>query len=116
MGNPQLSGRRNESPLKEPLPIEVRRIEVAASHQARALAWFREAQDASRRLSPARRRSLLLRTLEHLLEARRILQETRCTVSADLNSTLDQHLARLDQMIVSVEKLVEAQATIQEQP
>jgi hypothetical protein len=103
--------------MKQPLPLAVRRIEVAASHQARALAWFREAQDASRRLSAAHRRSLLLRTLEHLLEARRILQETQRAASGDgdLPSTLDQHLARLEQMIVSVGQLVDAPAMIQEQ-
>ena len=104
--------------MTQPLPLEVRRIEIAASHQARALAWFREAQDASRRLSAARRRSLLLRTLEHLLEARRILQETERAASgdADLPSTLAQHLARLDQMIGSVETLVGSQGSFREQP
>jgi len=102
--------------MKQPL-LEVSRLEAAASHQARALSWFREAQDANKALSPARRHCLQLRALEHLLEARRLLQMTQRTATGDgeLPSTLDQHLARLDQMILSVERLVESQADLQEE-
>jgi hypothetical protein len=101
--------------MKLSSPLEVRRIEAAASHQARALSWFREAKDTSKALPPARRRALRLLALEHLLESRRILQKTRRTPSADVHATVDQHLARLEQMIASVEKLVENQADLQEQ-
>jgi hypothetical protein len=103
--------------MKQRLRLEISRLEYAAFHQARALSSFREAQDASRVLSPARRRCLQMRALEHLLHARGLLQETQRGVSADgdLRSTLDKHLARLDQMIVSVEKLVDSQASLQEQ-
>jgi hypothetical protein len=101
--------------MMQPSPLEVRWIEAAASHQARALSWFREAKDTSKALPPARRRALQLLALEHLLEARRILQKTRRTPSADVHATVDQHLARLEQMIVSVERLVDSQARLQEQ-
>jgi|SRR4051794_17809048 len=101
--------------MTQPL-LEVSRIEAAASHQARALSWFRQAQDSSQRMSAARRRCLQLRALEHLLEARRILQGTQPAAAGDRRAMLDQHLARLEQMIASVVKLLETEAVLQEQP
>ena len=95
--------------------LVVRRIEAAASHQTRALHALRETQAAHERMSAARRQSLQVRALEHLLNAQRLLQEAKRTVpsDADLAAPLDAHLARLEQMVLSVQKLAAAEVAVE---
>ena len=83
-------------------------MEQAGSHQTRALVWLRRARDpAAGPLPAAQRREFLLRALEHLVGARRLLERARGqTQDADLLSILDEHLARLATTAASTERLL----------
>jgi hypothetical protein len=72
-------------------------MERAASHQTRALIW----------LPASRRREFLLRALEHILTARRLLwQSKEGTVDPKVTAALDAHLARLDGAAENTERLL----------
>src|SRR5215213_904935 len=81
-------------------------MERAASHQTRALAWLRQSRDPSLGpMSSPRRRDLLLRALEHLVSAQRLLERTRAsTDAADLHEVLDTHVARLADTVAQTER------------
>jgi hypothetical protein len=108
-----------QAPLPAPPPVAggsgqpadriARWMERAAAHQTRALIWLRQARDPSAGPLPStRRRALLVRTLEHLLAARRLLLRAQeATDSADLHRLLDNHLARLAQTISQAEQLLQ---------
>jgi hypothetical protein len=83
-------------------------MERAASHQTRALAWLRQARDpAAGPLPSARRRDLLLRSLEHLVSARRLLLRAReATDNDELCAILESHLARLATTADQTERLL----------
>ena len=85
-----------------------RLMERAASHQTRALAWVRQARDPSAGpLQSTQRRDLLIRALEHLLAARRLLQRVQeAAGSPDLMMILGSHLARLESTVANVERLL----------
>src|SRR5829696_9304855 len=92
-----------------PTPVNDRHlarcVEQAAAHQTRALAWLREGRDPASPLSPARRRALLLLSLEHLLLARHLLQRARKLAhEPDLLADLGAHLARLETIVASTER------------
>jgi hypothetical protein len=84
-------------------------MERAAAHQTRALIWLRQARDPTAgALSSTRRRDLLVRALEHLLAARRLLLRAReATDSAELQQLLDSHLTRLAQTTTQTERLLQ---------
>ena len=84
-------------------------MERAASHQTRALVWLRRARDpAAGPLTASQRRDFLLRALEHILTARRLLRQSK-EVNSDpaVLETLDTHLTRLDGVAHSTERLLE---------
>jgi hypothetical protein len=84
-------------------------MERAASHQTRALVWLRRARDpAAGPLTASQRRDFLLRALEHILTARRLLRQSK-EVNADRNmiDTLDAHLNRLESVAQNTERLLE---------
>ena len=82
-------------------------MEQAASHQTRALAWLRQARDPAERLSPTRRRGLVVLALERLLMARHLLQRARAgPANPELQALLDSHLARLERVMESTEHLL----------
>jgi hypothetical protein len=94
------------------LPSEDARLarwmERAASHQTRALVWLRRVRDpAAGPLPASQRRDLLLRALEHILTARRLLRQSK-EVNTDpgITATLDAHLARLDSAAQNTERLL----------
>jgi len=86
-----------------------RLMERAASHQTRALAWVRQARDPSAGpLRTSQRRDLLIRALEHLLAARRLLERVQETsASLELLTVLNSHLARLESTVANVERLLQ---------
>ena len=69
---------------------------------------WRECRDPSRRLGDARRHSLLVGAMTHLLRARRLLQSARQTAPGDgrVAATLDAHLARLAPLLAGLERLL----------
>ncbi|MBX5493231.1 MAG: hypothetical protein IRZ14_18935 [Chloroflexi bacterium] len=83
-------------------------MERAASHQTRALIWLRQARDpAAGPLTTQRRRDLLVRALEHLLAARRLLLRAQAaTDSADLRRLLEDHLTRLAHTTSQTERML----------
>jgi hypothetical protein len=83
-------------------------MERAASHQTRALAWLRKAHDpAAGALTVSQRRDLLLRALEHILAARRLLLRAReASIHSELRSTLETHLSRLETTAKNTERLL----------
>ena len=86
-----------------------RLIEQAARHQTRALSWLRQARDpALGGITPLRRRALLLRTLEHILTARRLLARAQDGAeSAALLDLLARHRQRLATIAESTERLLD---------
>ena len=83
-------------------------MERAASHQTRALAWLRRARDpAAGPLTASQRRDFLLRALEHILTARRLLRQSK-EVNSDptVIETLDTHLNRLASVAENTERLL----------
>lgn len=84
-------------------------MERAAAHQTRALIWLRQARDPTAGpLSSTRRRDLLVRALEHLLAARRLLLRAHeATDRTELRQLLDSHLARLAQTTTQTERLLQ---------
>jgi hypothetical protein len=87
----------------------VRWMERAAVHQTRALASLRRARDpAAGPRSIAQRRAMLLRGLEHIVEARRLLQRAQsATPPGELLGLLNQHLARLEVAASTAERLLQ---------
>ncbi len=83
-------------------------MEQAGSHQTRALMWLRRARDPSAGPLPAsQRREYLMRALEHILSARRLLERARNdSQDAELLGILDEHLARLATTAASTERLL----------
>ena len=83
-------------------------MERAASQQTRALVWLRRARDpAAGPLPASRRREFLLRALEHILTARRLLwQSKEVTTDPKVTAALDAHLARLDGAAQNTERLL----------
>jgi hypothetical protein len=84
-------------------------MERAASQQTRALVWLRRARDpAAGPLTASQRRDFLLRALEHILTARRLLRQSK-EVNSDptVSDTLDAHLTRLDSVAQNTERLLE---------
>ncbi len=81
-------------------------MEQAASHQTRALAWLRRARDpAAGALPVSQRRDLMLRALEHILAARRLLLRAHeASTDAELLSALKAHLSRLETTANSTEQ------------
>ena len=86
-----------------------RLIEQAARHQTRALSWLRQARDPTLGgLTPLRRRALLLRTLEHILAARRLLTRAQDGAeSAEVLELLARHRQRLAATAESTERLLD---------
>jgi hypothetical protein len=84
-------------------------MEQAGTHQARAVAWLRQARDpTSGPQTLAQRRELLLRALEHILAARRLLERARqATTDPTLLTLLDRHLARVAAIAESAERLLQ---------
>ena len=84
-------------------------MERAATHQTRALVWLRKARDPSAGPLPAsQRRDLMLRALEHILAARRLLlQAQEVSSDPDLLATLEMHLGRLETTARSTERLLQ---------
>jgi hypothetical protein len=84
-------------------------MERAASHQTRALVWLRRARDpAAGPVTASQRRDFLMRALEHILTARRLLRQSKeGTTDTTVIATLDTHLARLDGAAQSTERLLE---------
>lgn len=91
-------------------------MEQAGAHQARAVAWLRQARDpSSGPQAVAQRRELLLRALEHILAARRLLERARqATTDPTLVTLLDGHLARIATTAESAERLLREVATAEE--
>jgi hypothetical protein len=83
-------------------------MERAAAHQTRALAWLRQARDPSAGPLPApQRRELLLRALENLMHARRLLDQARDAAGdGEMGAMLDAHLERLAATAVATERLL----------
>jgi hypothetical protein len=83
-------------------------MERAAAHQTRALAWLRKARDpAAGALTVSQRRDLLLRALEHILAARRLLLRAQAaSTHSEILSTLETHLSRLEITAKSTERLL----------
>ena len=83
-------------------------MEQAGSHQTRALMWLRRARDpAAGPQAPAQRREFLLRALEHILSARRLLERAQAqTQDAELLRILEEHLERLATTADSTERLL----------
>jgi hypothetical protein len=96
----------SRNPAEERL---ARWMERAAAHQTRALIWLRQARDPTAGpLSSTRRRALLVRALEHLLAARRLLLRAHeATDRTELRQLLDSHLARLAQTTTQTERLLQ---------
>src|SRR5687767_8196008 len=82
---------------QHPSGVDIRRLEHAASRQARALAQLRQAQDPAMRLSRARRHQLLVEALAHLVVAQRQLEGARrqAMEHPELRALLETHLHRL---------------------
>lgn len=87
---------------------ELRALEQAAAHQARALGLWREVRDPARRLGSARRHRLLVEALTHVLQARGLLQSARqmAVGDASVGATLDAHVARLEPILAGLERLL----------
>ncbi|HEY7062632.1 MAG TPA: hypothetical protein VII06_14220 [Chloroflexota bacterium] len=83
-------------------------MEQAGSHQTRALMWLRRTRDpAAGPQPPAQRREFLLRALEHLVSARRLLERARDeTQDPNLLTILEEHLTRLESTAGSTERLL----------
>jgi hypothetical protein len=83
-------------------------MEQAGSHQTRALMWLRRTRDpAAGPQPPAQRREFLMRALEHLVSARRLLERARDgTQDPNLLAILEDHLARLATTVASTERLL----------
>jgi hypothetical protein len=83
-------------------------MEQAGAHQTRAVAWLRRARDpAAGPLPVSQRRELLMRALEHILTARRLLQRAhKATDDPKLLALLDGHLERLASTAESTEKML----------
>ncbi len=81
-------------------------MEQAGAHQTRAHASLRRARDPSAGpLAPPQRRQFLVRALEHILSARRLLERARGeTHDPELLSILEEHLARLATTAASIER------------
>jgi hypothetical protein len=73
-------------------------IERAASHQQRAAQWLRRARDPTiGAVRPSQRRSMVLRALEHMTDARRQLEQAQQRAhTTELRDLLVQHLQQLD--------------------
>ena len=83
-------------------------MEQAGAHQTRAVGWLRRARDPmSGPLPPAQRRELLMRALEHILSARRLLLRVqKDTRHPELLALLDTYLARLASTAENTERLL----------
>jgi hypothetical protein len=83
-------------------------MEQAGAHQTRAVAWLRRARDpAAGPLPLGQRRELLMRALEHILTARRLLLRAhKETQDAELLALLNSHLERLSSTAASTERLL----------
>jgi hypothetical protein len=83
-------------------------MERAATHQTRALVALRRARDpAAGALPAAQRRDLMLRALEHILAARRLLRQAQeSSVDHELQAALQAHLSRLESTAQSTERLL----------
>jgi hypothetical protein len=83
-------------------------MEQAGAHQTRAVSWLRRARDpASGPLPVTQRREMLMRALEHILNARRLLLRAQKEAEdAALLTALDTHLARLASTAESTERLL----------
>jgi hypothetical protein len=83
-------------------------MERAATYQTRALAWLRRARDPAMGALPApQRRDLMLRALEHLLNARRLLEQARAAAGdGEMSGMLDAHLERLAATAAATERLL----------
>ncbi len=111
---PAVAANHSSSPRWPLLPIAggaedaklARWMERAASHQTRALAWLRKARDPSAGPLPAsQRRDLMLRALEHILAARRLLlQAKESSADPELLAALEAYLGRLETIARSTER------------
>ena len=96
--------------------LEITQLERAASHQTKALAKLRQARDPARPLSTARRHTLMLDVLEHLVKARHLLQRAQATAGDNpaLLATLSEQLTRLASAIENVDRLMQTRQDLEQ--